>query len=81
MKKYLMTGVAAIAFAATFTSCSNGIEQYTQEEITEKLKQAHKKYPSHGYHRLARDIKDKLDYYVSDNLVHLCCKSAGIFSS
>jgi len=44
------------------------------------LKQAHKQYPSHGYHRLARDIKDKLDYYVSDNLVHLCCKSAGIFS-
>lgn len=30
-----MTGVAALAFAATFTSCSNGIEQYTQEEITE----------------------------------------------
>lgn len=31
-----MTGVAALAFAATFTSCSNhDIEQYTQEEITE----------------------------------------------
>lgn len=56
------------------------LREKRREEITGKLKQAHKKYPSHGYHRLARDIKDKLDYYVSDNLVHLCCKSAGIFS-
>ena len=34
MKKYLMTGVAALAFAATFTSCSNhDIEQLSQEDI------------------------------------------------
>ena len=28
-----------------------------REEIIEKIKEAHKKYPSHAYHRLARDIK------------------------
>ena len=34
MKKYLMTGVAALTFAATFTSCSNhDIEQLSQEDI------------------------------------------------
>ncbi len=51
-----------------------------REEIIEKLEEAHKKYPSYGYHRLAKYVRDKLDYYVSDNLVHVCCKSAGIFS-
>ena len=37
-----------------------------------KLKEAHKKYPSYGYHRLAKYVRGKLDYYVSDNLVHVC---------
>jgi len=41
------------------------LREKRREEITGKLKQAHKKYPSHGYHRLARDIKDKLDYSTS----------------
>ena len=56
------------------------IREKRREEITGKLKEAHKKYPSHDYHRLAWCIEDKSDHYVSDNVVHLCCKSAGIFS-
>ena len=43
MKKYLMTGVAALAMCAGFTSCSHDddIEVYTQEQITNaKYKQA-----------------------------------------
>lgn len=35
MKKYLMTGVAALAMCAAFTSCSHDIEQYSQEELNE----------------------------------------------
>ena len=36
MKKYLMTGMAALAISAAFTSCSHDddIEVYTQEQIT-----------------------------------------------
>ena len=33
MKKYLMTGIAALALCAGFTSCSHDIEQLSQEEI------------------------------------------------
>ena len=35
MKKYLMTGMAALAISAAFTSCSHDddIEVYTQEQI------------------------------------------------
>ena len=35
MKKYLMTGMAALAMCAAFTSCSKDIEQVTQEQINE----------------------------------------------
>lgn len=34
MKKYLMTGIAALALCAGFTSCSHDLEQMSQEEIT-----------------------------------------------
>jgi len=33
MKKYLMTGIAAVALCAAFTSCSHDITPMTQEEI------------------------------------------------
>ena len=35
MKKYLMTGIAAIAMCAAFTSCSHdsGFEQTTKEDL------------------------------------------------
>ena len=34
MKKYLMTGIAALALCVGFTSCSHDIEPLSQEEIT-----------------------------------------------
>ena len=33
------------------------LREKRREEITGKLKEAHKKYPSHGYHRLARILR------------------------
>ena len=33
MKKYLMTGIAALAMCAAFTSCSKDIEQISQEDL------------------------------------------------
>ncbi len=39
MKKYLMTGVAAIAFVAAFTSCSKSNDVYDQEAVNQKEKQ------------------------------------------
>ena len=35
MKKYLMTGIAAVAFCAAFTSCSHDLEPMSQEEINQ----------------------------------------------
>lgn len=42
MKKYLMTGVAALAFAATFTSCSNhdGAEYNPEAQVRDSYKTA-----------------------------------------
>lgn len=39
MKKYLMSGVAAIAFLAAFTSCSKSTDLYDQGAVDEKNKQ------------------------------------------
>ena len=33
MKKYLMTGIAAVAMCAAFTSCSHDVEPVTQEQL------------------------------------------------
>ena len=35
MKKYLMTGITALAICVGFTSCSNDIDALTQEELNE----------------------------------------------
>ncbi len=35
MKKYLMTGIAALALCVGFTSCSHDLEQLSQEEINQ----------------------------------------------
>ena len=51
-----------------------------RSELTQLLKAAHKKYPSHGYHRLALDVCLKTDWVFSHNLAHKCCKAAGIRS-
>ncbi len=39
MKKYLMTGVAAIAFVAAFTSCSKSNDVYDQAAVDERKQQ------------------------------------------
>ena len=44
------------------------------------LEAEHKKYPSHGYHRLANDVFSKTGWIFSHNLAHKCCKAAGIRS-
>ena len=56
--------------------------RYEQNRITltELLKTAHKKQPSHGYHRLALDVFSETGWVFSHNLAHKCCKAAGIRS-
>ena len=45
MKKYLMTGIAAVAMCAAFTSCSHDVEPVTQEDIdANKAEMVTKKY-------------------------------------
>ncbi len=39
MKKYLMTGVAALAFAATFTSCSKSGDLYDENAVNQQKEQ------------------------------------------
>ena len=40
MKKYLMIGVAAVAFAATLTSCSKAGDLYDEGKIEKEKEQA-----------------------------------------
>ena len=56
--------------------------QYEKDRIllTQFLQGAHKDYPSHGYHRLARDVFAETGWIFSDQLAHKCCKAAGIRS-
>ena len=58
------------------------LNRYEQDRIllTGLLKDAHAKHPSHGYHRLARDVFKATGWVFSDNLAHKCCKQAGIHS-
>ena len=44
------------------------------------LKEAHEKHKSYGYHRLATVVRNETGWLVTDNLVHKCCKFAGIKS-
>jgi len=43
MKKYLMSGIAVIAFAAAFTSCSKSTDLYDQGAVDERNKQEQEK--------------------------------------
>lgn len=56
--------------------------RYEQDRIdlTELLRTAHEKSPSHGYHRLALDVFSETGWVFSYNLAHKCCKAAGIRS-
>lgn len=44
------------------------------------LQKANAEHPSYGYHRLARDVFNRMGWVFSDNLAHKCCKLAGIHS-
>ena len=56
--------------------------RYEQDRIllTQMLETEHKKYPSHGYHRLADDVFAATGWVFPHNLAHKCCKAAGIHS-
>ena len=56
--------------------------QYERDRIvlTRLLEKEHKKHPSHGYHRLAKDVFEETGWVFSHNLAHKCCKAAGIRS-
>lgn len=51
-----------------------------RRQLTKLLEAAHKKHPSYGYHRLAHHISPQTELAFSHNLVHKCCKTAGIRS-
>ena len=48
--------------------------------LTKLLEEEHRKYPSHGYHRLAEDVFAETGWVFSHNLAHKCCKAAAIHS-
>lgn len=52
-----------------------------RELLTSLIKEEHEKHRSYGYHKLATVIRNSTGWIVSDNLVHKCCKYAGIRSS
>ena len=58
------------------------LNHYEKDRIilTVLLQKAHKKHPSHGYHRLANDVFRETGWIFSHYLAHKCCKVAGIRS-
>jgi transposase InsO family protein len=54
--------------------------EFNRSELFQLIKEAHKDKPSYGYHRINWWIQDKIGWYVSDNLIHKCCKYLGIKS-
>lgn len=61
-------------------SCPNRYEQ-KRILLTALLLEHHEKHKTKGYHYLANIIRNKTDLVFSDNLVHKCCKAAGIHSN
>ena len=49
-------------------------------DLTALLVEQSKRHKSWGYHRLAAVIRQETGWLFSDNLVHKCCKNAGIRS-
>ena len=48
MKKYLMTGIAALTFSGMITSCSHDMDQYTGGNVTENIQKDYEtKFVSH----------------------------------
>lgn len=49
-------------------------------EIIKQVEEVHGVFPSYGYHAIAAEIRENTGWVISDNLVHKCCKFAGVKS-
>lgn len=49
-----------------------------RELLTTLILEVHKKHKVYGYHAIASKIREETGWIISDNLVHKCCKVAGI---
>ena len=58
------------------------IPQYELDRIdlTQRLREAHQKHRTYGYHNLAQTIRNETGWIFSDHLAHVCAKAAGIRS-
>ncbi len=56
--------------------------RYIQDRrlLTELILERHQKHKVWGYHSIAASIRNDTGWRVSDNLVHKCCKAAGVKS-
>lgn len=48
--------------------------------LTEMIMERHQKHRAWGYHNIAASVRQDTGWMISDNLVHKCCKAAGIRS-
>ena len=48
--------------------------------LTELILERHQNHKVWGYHSIAASIRNDTGWKISDNLVHKCCKAAGIKS-
>lgn len=51
-----------------------------RDMLMDIIKVTHSQHKSYGYHRIAKVIRDNYAIAFSDNLIHKCCKFAGIKS-
>ena len=56
------------------------IYELKRDILMEIIKTTHTQHKSYGYHRIASVIRNNYDIEFSDNLIHKCCKFAGIRS-
>ena len=58
------------------------ISQYERDrrDLSQLIKEEHRRHPSYGYHALAKIIRDKTGWIFSDNLCHKVCKQEGVRS-
>lgn len=54
--------------------------QLDREELCRLVKEYHEKHKSWGYRHINRQIRKDIGWYISDNLVHKCCKFLNIKS-
>jgi transposase InsO family protein len=48
--------------------------------LTELILERHQNHKAWGYHNIAASIRKETGWKISDNLVHKCCKAAGVKS-